>query len=198
MTIAKQANRKPVDKLNGFDSREAVWKVIQMKRVFTVREIHQATDLEISSVRDYIRGLTNAGYLSEDAAAKTATFTLIKDVGVDAPRVQKDGSEVTMGRGRINMWRAMYILQVFTAKDLAINATTPECVIKLNSAEDYCLHLFRAGYLRRDKGGRYTFLRHMFTGPKPPMVQRVKRVWDQNLKKVMWSEDGQGGNYDGE
>lgn len=198
MTVAKRANRKPMDKLNGFDSREAMWTVIRAMKVFTVREIHQETTLDISSVRDYIRGLTNAGYLSEDTTGKTAEFTLVKDVGVDAPRVQKDGSAVTQGRGRINMWRVMHILQIFTAQELAVNASTPQCVVKLSTAEDYCHHLYRAGYLRRDKEGRYTLLRHMFTGPKPPMIQRVKRVWDQNLKKVMWSEDGQGGSHDGE
>ena len=195
MAMAKRTSRKPMDKLNGFDSREAMWKVIRAKKVFTVREIHLETTLEISSVRDYIRGLTNAGFLSEDTAEKPAKFTLVKDVGVDAPRVQKDGTLVTQGRGRINMWKVMHILQIFTAQELAVNSSTPQCVVKLSSAEDYCLHLCRAGYLRRDKDGRYTFLRHMFTGPKPPMIQRVKRVWDQNLKKVMWSEEG---SHDGE
>ena len=192
MTVTKRTSRKPMDKLNGFDSREEMWKVIRVKKVFTVRDIHQETTLDISSVRDYIRGLTNAGFLSEDTTSAPATFTLIKDIGVDAPRVQKDGTLVTQGRGRINMWRVMHILQVFTAQELAVNASTPQCAVKLSSAEDYLRHLCRAGYLKRDKDGRYTFLRHMFTGPKPPMVQRVKRVWDQNLKKVMWSDDGQG------
>lgn len=196
MKTAKRPSRKPMDKLNGFDSRDAMWIVIRAKKEFTVREIFLETTLDASTVLDYIRGLTNAGYLREETGEKAKVFTLINDVGVDAPRVQRDGSVVTMGQGRINMWRAMYILQVFSAKDLAINATTPDCIVKLASAEDYCHHLYRAGYLRRDKDKRYTFLRHMFTGPKPPMVQRVKRVWDQNLKKVMWSEDG--GHNDGE
>lgn len=193
--VTKRVNRKPMDKLNGFDSREAMWAVIRDKKEFTVKEIYEETTLDASSVLDYIRGLTNAGYLREETGEKFKLFTLIKDVGVDAPRVQRDGTAVTQGQGRINMWRAMYILQVFTAQDLAINATTPDCAVAISSAEDYCRHLNRAGYLRRDQGGRYTFLRHMFTGPKPPMVQRVKRVWDQNLKKVMWSEDG--GSHDG-
>ncbi|MBU1564253.1 MAG: hypothetical protein KJ630_01330 [Proteobacteria bacterium] len=196
MKMNKRPSRKPMNKLNGFDSREAIWKLIREKTEFTVREIYLDTTLDASSVLDYVRGLTNAGYLREETGEKAKLYTLIKDVGVDAPRVQRDGSLVTQGQGRINMWRAMQIMQVFTAKELAINASTPQCAIKLSSADDYCGHLCRAGYLRRDNSRRYTFLRHMFTGPKPPMIQRVKRVWDQNLKKVMWSEDG--GSNDGE
>lgn len=196
MTQPRRTNRKPMDKLNGFDTREAMWVLIRAKKIFTVREIYQETTLDASSVLDYVRGLTNAGYLREETGENAKLFTLVKDVGVDAPRVHRDGTAVTQGQGRINMWRSMRILQVFSAKDLAISAATPTCEIKLSSAEDYCRHLSRAGYLRRDKDGRYSFLRHMFTGPKPPMIQRVKRVWDQNLKKIMWSEDG--GSHDGE
>lgn len=189
----KRTTRKPMDKLNGFDSREAIWALIRSKRQFTVRDLYLATTLEASSVLDYVRGLTNAGYLREEIGDKARLFTLIKDVGVDAPRVSRDGKPVTQGQGRINMWRSMYIIQSFSAKELAVNASTPDCIVKLSSAENYCGFLCRAGYLRRDKDGRYTFLRHMFTGPKPPMVQRIKRVWDQNLKKVMWGEDSDDG-----
>jgi len=189
----KRTTRKPMDKLNGFDSREAIWGLIRSKRQFTVRDLYLATTLEASSVLDYVRGLTNAGYLREESGDNARLFTLIKDVGVDAPRVSRDGKPVTQGQGRINMWRSMYIIQSFSAKELAVNASTPDCIVKLSSAENYCGFLFRAGYLRRDKDGRYIFLRHMFTGPKPPMVQRIKRVWDQNLKKVMWGEDSDDG-----
>jgi hypothetical protein len=188
----RRTTRKPVDRLNGFDSREAIWTAIRARRSFTVKDVHLDTTLEETSVRDYIRGLTNAGYLEEDKGQSPAVFSLIKDVGIDAPRVRKDGSAVTQGQGQINLWRTMRILRVFTARDLAVAASTPQCPIKLSTAEDYISHLCRAGYLRRDGRGGFAFLAHMFTGPKPPMIQRVKRVWDANLKQVMWSEDGGG------
>jgi hypothetical protein len=191
--------RKAMDKLNGYDSRQAMWDIIRKIRTFTVRELHQETTLEISTVRDYVKGLCKAGYLAIEAtkkasgtpgsvSAKAAVFSLEKDVGVDAPRVRKDGTKVTQGQGRINMWRTMRVVGDFTAQELAIKASTPDCIIKVATAVDYAAHLCYAGYLRKRKN-RYLFLQANYTGPKPPMIQRVKRVWDQNLKKVMWRED---------
>ncbi len=194
-------SRKTMDKLNGYDSREAMWKIIRSSTEFTIRELQQQTTLEISTVRDYVNGLCAAGYLEKigtkrsgaagnrGVAARAAVFELIKNAGVDAPRVRKDGTKVTQGQGRINMWRTMRTIKNFTARELAINASTPDCIIKRSTARDYIKHLYLAGYLRK-QGGRYLFLKSSYTGPKPPMIQRVKRVWDQNLKKIMWREDG--------
>lgn len=187
-------SRKPMDKLNGFDSREAMWKLIRDWKAVTVKDLCLKTGMEPSSVRDYLRGLTNAGYMEEDSTNKAAVFTLVRDAGIDAPRVRKDGSRVVQGQGRINMWRTMRILRRFSATELAVSSSTENCEIQSHTASDYINHLCRAGYLRYDGNGSYFFMEHMFTGPKPPMVQRVKRVWDQNLKQVMWSEDG--GNDD--
>ncbi len=192
MNRKRKVGRKPMDKLNGYDSREAMWAVIREKQTFMVRDIHQETTLDISTVRDYIRGLANAGYLSEEGDISGKVFTLIRDIGIDAPKVRKDGSAVTQGQGQVNMWKAMRTLQVFSPRDLAVNASTRTCTVQQASAEGYCRHLCHAGYLRQDDHGSYFFIPHMYSGPKPPMIQRVKRVWDQNLKKVMWSDDGQG------
>lgn len=191
--------RKAMDKLNGYDSREAMWGIIRTLGTFTVSEIHQETTLEVRAVREYITSLHAAKYLEKTkekqpgstgaVSSRTTVFKLINDVGVDAPRVRKDGTKVTQGQGRINMWRTMRVIGDFTAQELAVNASTPDCIIKEATAADYTKHLCHAGYLRKRKN-RYLFLQAKYTGPKPPMIQRVKRVWDQNLKKVMWREDG--------
>ena len=192
--------RKTVNKLNGFDSRDTAWKAIREKKVFTVRDIHMETTLDISTIRDYLTGLTKAGFLEKEdvqslpdtvSRNKAPEYTLVKDVGADAPRVRKDGTLVTQGQGRINMWRSMKIMKTFTTQELAVTASTPTCTVKHATAEDYCYHLNKAGYLGKIEKGMYFFINSQFTGPKPPMIQRVKRVWDQNLKKVMWPEDGQ-------
>lgn len=186
----KRVNRKPMDKLSGFDSREAMWDVIRDLKTFTVRALYNETILDMSSIRVYLQGLTNAGYLEKIVGENATQYKLVKDVGIDAPRVRKDGSKVTQGQGQINMWRTMRTLQTFSARELAVNSSTATCVVKETTAVDYCKHLNRAGYLRKDKHETYFFIPQMFTGPKPPMIQRVKRVWDQNKKKVMWREDG--------
>lgn len=199
--------RKSMDRLNGFDSRQAIWDEIRRRRDgFTVRELRESTTLGIETVREYVTGLVNAGYvgcgditrigcLIRDCVPATATvlapksYTLLRDVGIEAPRVRKDGTPVTQGQGTHNMWRTMRILKTFSARELAISASTETCAISPDTAKSYTRYLCNAGYLRKT-GDRYCFIPSMHTGPKPPMIQRVKRVWDQNLKKVMWSEEG--------
>jgi hypothetical protein len=211
-------SRKAMDRLNGFDSRQAIWDEIRRhgKDGFTVRELRDSTTLQTETVREFVTGLVNAGYLTilVDALdpdhpvlkdkAGAILYALVKNVGIDAPRVRKDGTPVTQGQGTANMWHTMWILGTFSVRELAVTASIETCVIKEATAERYLRHLCEAGYLRQTKG-RYRLLPYMHTGSKPPMIQRVKRVWDQNLKMVMWSEEqveGQGlkaeggGDYD--
>lgn len=181
--------RKPVDKLNGYDSREAMWAEIRTMKSFTIPELKAAVRLHSETVREYVIGLLNGGYLNVDHMSnRVSTYFLVRDVGVDAPRVRKNGSAVTQGQGTANMWRTMRILSVFTAKDLAIAASTETCQIKESTAATYLFYLRAAGYLQLYQGKVYRFVATRYTGPKPPMIQRVKRVFDPNLKRVMWSE----------
>lgn len=197
--MTKQKTRKPMDKLDGFDSREAMWAEIRKMGTFTVRDLYERTTLTLENVRDYVTGLTKGGFLSSDkdteqelivgcSPRKAVTFTLVRNVGIDAPRVRKDGTTVVQGQGVANMWRTMRILGTFSARELAFSASTETCVVSVGTAQTYAIHLCHAGYLLKVKGA-YRFRPTMHTGPKPPMIQRVKRVWDPNLKKVMWSEE---------
>lgn len=188
--------RKKVHAMTGLDSRDAVWTVIRRLKTFTLRQLKVGTTLNLESVREYCQGLLLAGYLEEDVTnpaplvrglgIRPKTYHLIKDCGVDAPRVRKDGTIVTQGRNRVQMWRTMKVLGRFTVRDLVVHATTEECEIKENDASDYCKRLAQAGYLTHVRNGGYRFLKGMNTGPKPPMIQRGKEVWDQNLKKRLW------------
>lgn len=186
-------NRKPADKLNGYDTRDAVWAAIRRLRKFTVRELHQETTMKLDSVRDYCLGLEKAGYIRRAAMVKLAdrgvgasatVWSLERDAGIIAPRVRRDGTPVVQGQGREQMWRTMRILRRFCVQQLTVSASTEECVIKEASAAEYCIMLCHAGYLRRMSPACYLFL--IYTGPRPPMIQRTKQVYDPNLGKVMW------------
>ncbi len=180
--------------------RDAVWAAIRRLgegAAFTPRDIERETDVPGKTVRDYLAGLAAAGYLAA-VASKPLMYALARDVGVEAPRVRKDGTEVTQGRGREQMWRTMKVMSTFTARDLAIHASTADSPVSQEDAKSYVGHLNRAGYLalvRQAKGGRpgqaqYRLLRSKNTGPKPPQIQRVKQVWDPNLQQVMWQGEG--------
>ena len=96
----------------------------------------------------------------------------------------------------------MQMLQQFTSRDLIIHASTDEHPVAQVHANDYCKILAKAGYLRVIKAGRsgrlavYRFTR--FTGPKAPMIQRTKQVFDPNTNEIVWSQHQEMGGHDAE
>lgn len=94
---------KPMDKHPGLDSWQVVWEAIRRLKTFTVRQLREETLMDIKSVRDYVVGLEASGYLF-GLMTVPKKWELVKDIGVEAPRVRKDGTPVTQGGGRKNMW----------------------------------------------------------------------------------------------
>ena len=193
-------SRKPVNKLRTDESRDAIWALIrEVKDEFTVRSIQQETHLGRDTVNTYLTGLVNAGYLKITHANGGFTptlYLLIKDVGVDAPRVRKDGSEVIQGQGRLQMWNTIRVLRDFSSRDLAFNASTDLCKVTESDAKHYVYYLHAAGYLVQSFASspgvqaRYNLIANKWSGPKPPQIQRVRQVYDPNTKLVAWSENG--------
>ncbi|MDW7646444.1 MAG: hypothetical protein SCI25_15560 [Desulfuromonadales bacterium] len=184
-------SRKPVDQRNPLASREALWQAIRKLRTFSPKEIRWETTCSASQVDDYLKALVAGGYVAR-IEGERGRYELVKDPGTVAPRLRKDGTQVTMGRGRLQMWRAMRVLRRFTPVDLAANASLEEHVVAVSEAADYCQHLAKAGYLVR-RANQYVFPQDRYTGPQPPQIQRVKQVYDPNLRQVVWS---QGGDHD--
>jgi len=91
------------------------------------------------------------------------------------------------------MWRSMKILKRFSLADLIACSCTEEHPIAVEEAKTYIQYLVRAGYLRKMTKGNADTASYMmirWTGPKAPMIQRIKQVWDQNLKVVVWPPAG--------
>lgn len=184
-------SRKPIDKQQPTECRQGIWDLIRKHKedLITVGLITFHIDLEESSIRDYLTGLAKAGYLKvayKGDRGKPVAYRLIKDTGIDAPRIRKDGSPVTMGIGRLHMWNAMQVLKSFSSTDLAFNASTPEHRVAEAEAQRYCQSLLLAGYLVKRTDGKYTLIASMWTGPHPPQIQRTKQVYDPNLQRVVW------------
>lgn len=200
--------RKPANKLRIDETREAAWAEIRKAGVaFTVKMVAHATRLSVSSTRDYITGLTAAGYLEKaltschHGSTVEYRYTLIKDCGMEAPRVRKDGTIVNQGMGREQLWRALGILAQkgtrFDFRDLRLYASTEKVTVSESDTKHYIRYLLSAGYLimvETDKPGvaaRYRMLQSKWTGPRPPQIQRVRQLYDPNLKKVVWNEEGE-------
>lgn len=182
----------PMHKRSAINGREAVWAAVRRLKRFTIRQLREETRMHITSVREYCRGLAAAGYICPEAeppaggtiATRPAVVWLLqRDCGVDAPRVREDGTQVTQGCKRTQMWRTMKVLGTFTPLSLAIGASLEQSVVSETDAKDYISNLCRAGYIASQRGGGYRFLRRQNSGPKAPMVQRGKQaVWDPNRK----------------
>lgn len=212
----KQQGRKPVHLVSAGrkpSGRQAVWNAIRAFRDgFTIRTVSLATGVHRDTVKTYVHALLAAGYIAPDpdeatdVAQVSRGYTLVKDVGVDAPRLTRDGKPVTQGAGREQMWRTMRMIRGdFSWRDLAIAASTAEVPVSEADALDYCANLAKAGYLAvvakgkgvgagLGKGGtgiptRYRFIPAKYTGPKPPMVQRVQSIFDPNLGRIVWTAE---------
>ena len=202
--------RKPVHltaKARHPQGRQVIWEAIRRLRRFRVTDIEGETRIKHATLKTYLQGLTNAGYLKQvddpelrvpDARYQPIWWELVNDIGVEAPRVTKSGAAVTQGRGREQMWRTMRIIGDFSTRELAVQASTEQHTVKDNEAKDYCHHLARAGYLlctqpgRPCHPGRYRLLPSRYSGPHAPQIQRIKQVFDPNLQKVVWRPEEAG------
>jgi hypothetical protein len=190
-------SRKPVVALASSGrpyGRQAMWDAMRQLRRFTLSDL--ADKWGRDAVREYAWCLEAGGYLKrvgESARFQPIVYELVRDVGREAPRLQRDGRPVTQGAGREQMWRAMKMLPNFTFVDLAINASTEAVRVGEAEAQDYVHYLLRAKYLvivrpatPRAKAV-YRLARN--TGPRPPMVTRAKVVFDPNLGCIAWCEE---------
>lgn len=192
--MARQVTRKPVDQAPS--PREIIWAAIRARKdtPFTAAEMVAATSAEQKTIRDYCKGLVAAGYLQQlpAPAGTVITWQLIKDIGVEAPRVRPDGSPVTQGIITEQLWRGMTMLKDFSYDDLVQSATV---AISDETAKAYCKMLLAAGYLRvlvkadpaSARRARYRLIRNK--GPKAPMIQRIKQVYDPNSREIFPVEE---------
>lgn len=184
------------DKLPG---RRAIWAAIRELRVFTRLELRmRVPHVPAGTIKDYLHALAKGGYLrpgqwvagQSQGTGKLRQYELARDVGVDAPRLRKDGSELPP-TAQQNMWLAMDILGTFSVESLASHASTDDVDVPVRTAASYVRHLYLAGYLREfvreNSPSLYRLVKN--TGGLAPLVQRTKVVFDPNTNTVVWNED---------
>ena len=206
--------RRPVDvqAASGFLAvRDQIWAAVRARhalgRPFTRADIAFDTKASEGTVRSYMERLAAGKYLtpterqprSENGGGqfRFTPYVLARDAGLEAPRLRADGTLGTQGGSNERIWRTAKILREFDARDLclAIAAAKPERPVDLVAAKNYLAHLARARYIRciaAARGGngrslaRYRFVPAMNTGPRAPMVQRTRAIFDPNLNQVVW------------
>lgn len=201
-------SRKPaiLELAGGKSQRQRVWESVRgfsgmNDGTFTAADLSRCSKVEIDPVREYLKGLSAAGFVriinpeasrSGDRSVKNV-FELMRDNGVEAPRVRRDGTEVTQGRGTEALWAAMTALDSFNYWLIAELAR-----VKPATACNYCLALGKAGYLDvltpgkgTGKGGIatvWTVSALHRTRPRAPMITRLKAIYDPNIHQIVWAE----------
>lgn len=198
--------RKPITTYaGGKGPRQLIWEAIRARTEdWTRYQIARAADVEDNTVTTYLQALVKAGIVEPVSAerisniAREITYRLVRDEGLDAPRLRRDGSRVTQGLAQEQMWRALRMVSADTnARELAAHASTPAVPVVESAAEHYLAALNLAGYLactRQGKGlgrpgkgllARYRLLPSRNTGPRPPMVCKLHVIYDPNEDKVV-------------
>lgn len=183
--------QKSIDKRSPLEAQDALWAAIRRMKSFTFDEVRGKTLCSHCTTTEYLAGLTAAGYLQLDAESR---YHLVRDVGVDAPQVGRDGNENIKGRERLQIWTVLPIMKEFSVLNVVLHAGTETVPVAESTVRHYLKCLHKAGYIsivkptQRRSVTRYRFLQSKYTGPKPPMIQTVKQVFDPNTGKVMWSQ----------
>jgi len=178
--------------------RQAMWERMRELRRFTLADLDHL-NVERDTIKTYVRSLVRGGYLKMERSDgpggryAPALYELLRDVGLEAPKLRRDGSPAHQGRSREQMWRAMKMMGKFTPRDLAVTASTEDAAVSEDDAKSYVKHLFAAGYLAVLRAGKPPRTQGLYrlvknTGPLPPMVTRAKIVWDPNLGRIAWHE----------
>lgn len=183
--------------------RQAMWEAIRsfhtQGRSFSITDIWEQIAIGVSQnrVRDYFTGLRKAGFIECTAFPKGGSryYTLVKDIGVEAPRVRRDGT-LPPPLGREQMWRTLKIIGECTAAELADVASTPEVSVSHETAIEYLRYLTYAKYVtitRQATAGtgavnaKYRFNTSRWTGPIAPQIRRTQQLFDPNTNEVVYS-----------
>ncbi|HTD05880.1 hypothetical protein [Undibacterium sp.] len=204
-----ETKRRPahMEMVGGKGSRQRAWEAIrQHAGAFSCYQIARKAKVDDRTLYSYLQCLERGGFLEGHKLpgapiGTEKTWSLQRDNGVEAPRLNKKGEPVTQGLGNEAIWRSMRIISDFSAAELAAHASASGVVVKVDTVKTYLLLLRLAGYVQvvaesKSKGigkgkgqARYRLAPGKYTGPRPPMIQRTKSVYDPNLAKVVYQEE---------
>lgn len=197
-----EKNRKPaqLEMIGGKSARQRLWEVIckQGSAIFWLNDVAFWANVEVETARTYVKSLVKGNFLevSPPDGRKKFRYRQIKNTGIEAPRLNREGKPVEQGLVSECMWRTLRMLSgEMDVTVIVAHASASGIDINVRYAKAYISALKKAGYLQVTRPGGPNRLERFFlkpamnTGPRPPQVQRVKTVYDPNLNKVMHCED---------
>lgn len=213
-TSRKVPGRRPahLEMAGGKPKRQHVWEAIRKLKEFNLVKAARTAKVDIETTKTYLQMLERAGFIEDVSGPRGGHddkhWKLSRDIGMEAPRLTKEGKPVTQGMGTTNMWRVMRLAKGdFDYLEIARSASTPEHQVKPETARSYLKALHQAGYLDMAvppltkpncKGGKtparwrllpFNKINSKKPGPRAPMIQRLKRVFDPNWAEVVFQEE---------
>lgn len=182
--------------------RQRMWEAIRVlaksEVALTTYNVARRSGEDDEAARSYLLSLAKAGIVKKVAVkGRDSTWSLLKDEGAEAPRVNKKGERLPLEAVEC-IWRALRILGELTAAEAASQAAAGGAPISENGARIYLQGLAQAGYTVRSGGtpgipASYRLLPARYSGPLHPIYQRssYEQVYDPNLDKVVWAKGAQ-------
>lgn len=180
----------------GKGNRQRIWEAIRANaHSFTAYVVARHADCHDETVRSYLQALINGKFVAVISGGQfeAQDLRLIKDVGAEAPSITRKGKPITAGKGTEAMWRTLRILGEVDADELAQQASVVVSTARW-TARSYLKWLHLAGYVQEVSKGkpgrlaRYRLAPGRYTGPRPPMIQRIGQVFDPNLGEVVYRQ----------
>lgn len=172
------------------------------KQGFTVAQIANASKgVSYTTVKRYVWFLEKEGYVGRIGKARVGcalrNIYVIRRTSVKAP-IERPNPKQAPLTAREAMWNAMRALGQFTARELAVSASTEERAVSQRSANVYIKRLVEVGVLQvvqlpskamgRPLGsvaGIYRLLKSADTGPGAPKLCNAGFVFDPNKNRVL-------------
>ncbi|WP_054340366.1 hypothetical protein [Neptunomonas antarctica] len=199
--LKRTGHRKPLqmELIGGKNARQRIWEELRKTSdaTFETYPIARAANVDDDALRTYLQCLTAGGFVEHVSGVRyeRRVYRLLKDTGIEAPRLTRKGEPVKQGQGAECMWRTLRMLGEMDVTRLVSHAAASGIDVAPSYAKTYISLLRKAGYLittlpsTPHRMERFRLSPQMNTGPRPPQIQRVKTVYDPNLNKVMWAED---------
>lgn len=192
------AGRKPIhlEMQGAKGNRQRIWEAIRTHRDgFTAYLLARRANVHDAAVRSYLQALIKGEWIEVIGGGnfEEQRLRLKRDNGAEAPAITREGKPSKVGSGTEAMWRTLRILGEVDASELAEHASVV-APTSLWTARSYLKWLKRAGYLQVVTPGgpgrleRYRLAPGRYTGPKPPMIQRIGQVYDPNVGQVVYSQ----------
>src|SRR5574337_93208 len=196
-TIRIKAQALFANREGGVSSLEdRLWEAVRKLKRCNLDQLCREAGASSDAASEWLVRMERYGALEfweEDSfGRRQVATTLVRDEGIETPRVTRSGQPDREDGITARIWRVMNVLESFTVHEIA----TWSGVAK--GAARRRIRIFRrAGYLKahvesrswrgmvQPNPPRFSLIAE-YKGPFTPVIQHVPQLWDPNLKRVTW------------